>query len=139
MHPRLTFPFVEEKSVKSMQPSEENLPEQATFGYKVFPILNQELFYKVRKVPDYTKDSLYQRIMGPLIRNDQLSKMHDNEWARYLVEVIHLLWYQIFCSTLPLYAAYAPSLVDFSRRILAHLKSKLKPLRDVEYIYRRLF
>ena len=70
MHPRLTFPFVEEKSVKSMQPSEENLLEHQTFGYKVFPILNKEFFYKARKVPDYTKDSLYQRIMGPLIRND---------------------------------------------------------------------
>ena len=59
MYPRLTFPFVEEKSVKSMQPSEENLSDDAAFGYKVFPTLNQELFYKPRKVPDYTKDSLY--------------------------------------------------------------------------------
>lgn len=59
MHPRLTFPFVEEKSVKSMQPSEENLAENSTYGYKVFPIINPELLFKARKVPDYTKDTLY--------------------------------------------------------------------------------
>jgi hypothetical protein len=77
--------------------------------------------------------------MGSLIRNEELTKMHDNEWARYLLEVLYLLWFQIFCSTLPLYGSYAPSLIDFARKLLNFVRSKAKPMRDIEYIYRRLF
>ena len=77
--------------------------------------------------------------MGTLIRNEDLLKMHDNEWARYLLEVLYLLWFQIFCSTLPLYGSHAPKLIDFARKLLSYVRSKTKPMRDIEYIYRRLF
>ena len=77
--------------------------------------------------------------MGSLIRNEELIKMHDNEWARYLLEVIYLLWFQIFCSTLPLYGSHAPNLIDFARKLLNYVRGKAKPMRDIEFIYRRLF
>jgi hypothetical protein len=31
--------------------------------------------------------------MGSLIRNEELIKMHDNEWARYMLELLYLLWF----------------------------------------------
>lgn len=31
-----------------------------------------ELLYKPRQIPDYNKDSIYQQIMGQLIRNEEL-------------------------------------------------------------------
>jgi hypothetical protein len=31
--------------------------------------------------------------MGQLIRNDELAKMHDDQWARYMVEILYLLWF----------------------------------------------
>jgi hypothetical protein len=77
--------------------------------------------------------------MGSLIRPEELSKMHDDEFARYMIEVLFLLWFQVFCTTLPIYSAYAPQLIEFARRLLIHTKSKIKPMRDVEFIYRRLF
>ena len=65
--------------------------------------------------------------------------MHDDEFARYMLEVLFLLWFQVFCTTLPIYSSYAPQLIEFARRLLIHIKSKIKPMRDVEFIYRRLF
>jgi len=77
--------------------------------------------------------------MGSLIRNEELVKMHDNEWARYMLEVLYLLWFHVFCSTLPIYGAHAPNLIDFARRLLNHIRQRIKPMRDIEFIYRRLF
>lgn len=77
--------------------------------------------------------------MGSLIRNEELIKMHDNEWARYMLEVLYLLWFHVFCSTLPIYGAHAPNLIDFARRLLNHIRQRIKPMRDIEFIYRRLF
>ena len=77
--------------------------------------------------------------MGQLIKNEDLIKMHDNEWARYMTESLYLLWFQTFCSTMPIYSAHAQGLIDFARRLLTHIRSKLKPMRDIEFIYRRLF
>lgn len=65
--------------------------------------------------------------------------MHDNEYARYMLETIYLLWFQIFCTALPIYGGHAPQLIDFARRLLSQLRSKLKPMRDIEIMYRRLF
>ena len=71
--------------------------------------------------------------------NEDLMKMHDNEWARYMIEVIYLLWFQVFCTTLPIYGAHTPRLIEFARALLGHIRQKLKPMRDIELIYRWLF
>ena len=65
--------------------------------------------------------------------------MHDTEWARYLAEIVYILWYQIFTTTLPMYQSHAKDLVLFSKRLLSHVARKLHPMRDIEVIYRRLF
>lgn len=65
--------------------------------------------------------------------------MHDTEWARYLAEIIYVLWYQIFCTTLPMYNNYAKDLIYFAKKLLEYINRKLAPMREVEMIYRRLF
>jgi len=65
--------------------------------------------------------------------------MHDSEWARYLNEIIYVLWYQIFCTTLPMYSLHAKDLMYFAKKLLEHIQKKLKPIREIEIIYRRLF
>lgn len=59
MNPRLTFPFAEEKSIKSMQPNEEGLDDM-TWGYKIFPKMNPKWYMPPRVIPDFNKDSIYQ-------------------------------------------------------------------------------
>lgn len=44
MNPRLIFPFIEERAIKSMPPNEEGLQPNETWSYKVFPILDQSKF-----------------------------------------------------------------------------------------------
>jgi len=121
-----------------MQPNEEGLEGQS-WSYKIFPKMNPLWYMSPRVIPDFNKDSIYQQIMGSLISNVELTKMHDDEFARYMVEVLFLLWFQVFCTTLPIYGSYAPQLIEFARRLLNHVKNKIKPMRDVEFIYRRLF
>jgi len=65
--------------------------------------------------------------------------MHDNEWARYMMEVLYLLWFQVFCTTLPIYGSHTSKLIEFARRTLNHTRVRVKPMRDIEIIYRRLF
>jgi pentatricopeptide repeat protein len=65
--------------------------------------------------------------------------MHDSEWSRYLAEIIYILWFQIFTTSLPMYPTYSKELVGFCKQMLAHINKKLKPMRDIEVIYRRLF
>jgi hypothetical protein len=47
--------------------------------------------------------------------------MNDAEWARYLAEVIYVLWYQIFTTTLPMYQKHSKELVFFAKRLLTHI------------------
>jgi hypothetical protein len=42
MKPKLLFPFTEEKSIKTMQPNEEGLDPDQSWGYKIFPKLDKE-------------------------------------------------------------------------------------------------
>lgn len=65
--------------------------------------------------------------------------MNDTEWARYLAEMIYVLWFQTFCTALPMYNAHAKELVYFAKKLLEYINRKLPPMREVEIIYRRLF
>lgn len=65
--------------------------------------------------------------------------MNDTEWARYLAEMIYVLWFQIFCTSLPMYYNHSKDLIFFSKKLLENINRKLTPMRDVEMIYRRLF
>lgn len=71
--------------------------------------------------------------------NEELIKMNNNEWSRYMLESLYLLWFQAFCATLPIYTAHAPVMIDFARRLLLYITHRIKPMRDLEIIYRRLF
>lgn len=65
--------------------------------------------------------------------------MNDADWAKYLSEIIYVLWFQIFCTTLPMYQNSAKELVSFAKKLLDHVNNKLKPMREIELVYRRLF
>jgi hypothetical protein len=65
--------------------------------------------------------------------------MHDSEWARYLAEILYILWFQIFSTTLPMYPNHSKDLVAFCKKMLSYVNRKLHPMRDIEIIYRRLF
>lgn len=42
-----------------MQPNEEGLNCDETWGYKVWPTLDNKWFIEARTVPDYNRDSIY--------------------------------------------------------------------------------
>lgn len=94
---------------------------------------------KPRLIPDYNDDLLNLKTVGSLVKNEDLVKMNDSEWARYMLESLYLLWFQSFCATLPIYSGHSQGLIDFARKLLNHITAKLKPMRELETIYRRLF
>ena len=77
--------------------------------------------------------------MGKMIKKEELTKMHDAEWARYMMEILYLLWFQVFSSTLPIYVAHTPRMIDFAKKLLNIIRNKIKPMRDIEYVYRKMF
>jgi hypothetical protein len=130
-----------------MAPTEEGLEidpltrQQKIFKYETFPKFDVTQFYIPRKIECYNNEDRGGAGMHlkSLINNEQLSKMHDSEWARYLAEIIYILWFQIFTTTLPMYPQYSRELIGFCKSMLAHINRKLHPMRDIEIIYRRLF
>lgn len=153
--PQLVGPFREQKTVKTMAPLEDGLdlaasagqgtpsksgrPGPHIFKYQTFPKFDASLFYQPRKIENYNNEEAAGMHLKSLINNDQLSKMNESEWARYLAEIVYILWFQIFTTTLPMYPAHAKELVIFCQRLLAYIGKKLYPMRDIEVIYRRLF
>ena len=127
-----------------MAPSEDGLEmleggNQKIFKYETFPKFDLSLFYMPRPIENYNNDEAAGIHLKTLINNDQLSKMHDSEWARYLAEILYILWFQIFSTTLPMYPNHSKDLVAFCKKMLSYVNRKLHPMRDIEIIYRRLF
>lgn len=58
MKPKLLFPFIEEKSIKTMQPNEEGLDPDQSWGYKIFPMLDKEYIVHPKQIPDYNMDAI---------------------------------------------------------------------------------
>lgn len=71
--------------------------------------------------------------------NDAISKMHEADWAKFMAECIFCLWFQVFAATLPMYQSHSSEMIIFARKLLNYISNKLKPLREVEIIYRRMF
>lgn len=49
------------------------------------------LFYAARKIENYNEEQA--SLLKSLISNEQLLKMNDTEWARYITEILYVLWY----------------------------------------------
>jgi pentatricopeptide repeat protein len=133
----LVKPFKEKRIVKSLAPCENGLDTAATFKHQTFPKFDLSLFYAPRQIENYNEEA--GSLIKSLINNEQLSKMHDSEWARYLSEIVYVLWFQIFCTTLPMYSNHSKELIYFAKKLLDCINRKLSPMREVEQIYRRLF
>ncbi len=120
-------PFREQKTVKTMAPLEEGLEFEGIggqphiFKYQTFPKLDISLYYKPRPIENYNNEEAAGMHLKSLINNDILSKMNDLEWARYLSEILYILWFQIFTTTLPMYQTHSKELVFFAKRLLTHL------------------
>jgi hypothetical protein len=98
------------------------------------------LYYPPRPVENFENDEGISVLLKTLLNSDILSKMNDEDWASYLAEVVYILWFQIFSTTMPMYMNYAKDLVGFCRSLLLHVRGKkLKKMRDAEIVYRRLF
>lgn len=98
--PQLIGPFREQKTVITMTPSEEGLRELDSitqqpkiFKYSTFPKFDLTMYYAPRRIECYNNDEAAGVNLKSLINNEQLSKMHDTEWARYLAEIIYILWF----------------------------------------------
>lgn len=98
----LLKPAKTEKKV-TMQPSEEGLDPGKIFKYDTFPKFDMSLYYQPRPIENYQNDEGMSVLLKTLLNSEMLSKMNDEDWASYLAEVVYILWFQIFTTTLPMY------------------------------------
>lgn len=99
--PLLIRQFKETRVVKTIAPSDEGLEPKQTYQCQTFPEFNLSLFYKAREIQNFNEEG--NSLLKYLVTNEALAKMNEAEWAKYLQEIIYLLWYQIFCTALPMY------------------------------------
>ena len=50
MKPRLLFPFSEEKSISTLPPNDDGIPEEQIFQYKVFPKFDKNYLIQPRSI-----------------------------------------------------------------------------------------
>ena len=74
-----------------------------------------------------------------MISNEILQKMHETEFSRYLAEVVYVIWFHIFSTSVPMYKNNTREMMSFGRNLFEYIRRKLKPMRDIEVIYRKLF
>ena len=98
----LLKPAKTEKKV-TMQPSEEGLDPGKIYKYDTFPKFDMSLYYQPRPIENYQNDEGMSVLLKTLLNSEMLSKMNDEDWASYLAEVVYILWFQIFTTTLPMY------------------------------------
>lgn len=126
--------------MKPLAPFEGGLDGSKLFIYETFPKFDMSLYYKPRPVDNYQNDEGVSVLLKTLLNTETLIKMNDEDWASYLAEVIYILWFQIFTTTLPMYMSHSKELVSFCRGLLLYVRGKkLKKMRDAEIVYRRLF
>ena len=117
-------PWKAERQVRTFQPSEEGLDEGVIFKYETFPKFDISLYYKPRPIENYQKDEGMSILLKTLLNSETLVKMNDEDWASYLAEVVYILWFQIFTTTLPMYMAHAKELIAFCKSLLKYVRGK---------------
>lgn len=123
-----------------MTVNEEGLEKNKSYLYSAFPSrLDRNYLVAPRETRSYTLDESSRGVHQLMATNEVIMKMHEADWAKYMVEVIYCLWFQAFAATLPMYQAHSSEMISFARKLLLYISSKLKPLREVEIVYRRMF
>ena len=99
----LIEPFEPTRIIKAEQPSEEGLSSNDVFKYATFPDkLEQELYYKARKLNYYKEDS-QRSVHRQVVGKQRISTMNEVEWAKFMAESIYCMWFHIFGATLTQY------------------------------------
>jgi hypothetical protein len=123
-----------------MQVNEEGLEHGKTYLYETFPSkLDRLLCAPPRKPHSYASEDQMRAVHQLMMSNEAIQKMHEADWAKYMAECIYCLWFQVFAATLPMYESHSFEMISFARKLLAFINNKLKPLREVEVVYRRMF
>lgn len=65
----------------------------------------------------YTEDKK-RSVHRQIVTNEQIQKMNELEWSKYMAEVIYCMWFHTFAATLPMYQPHAPELIFFARKLL---------------------
>lgn len=71
--------------------------------------------------------------------NEDIFRMHDENWAKYMAEVVYCMWFHVFGATLPVYKNHSSELISFARELLRFVSKKYGPMQEIEIVYRRLF
>jgi len=82
------------------------------------------LYHQPRPIEYYQTDEGISILLKTLLNGETLAKMNDEDWASYLAEVVYILWFQIFTTTLPMYMSHSKELVSFCRGLLRYVRGK---------------
>ena len=134
--PRVIKPPNPGKIVKAMTPLDLDI-EGELWSYDYFPILNPVYYNKPRPIQNFIKDA--NNAIKWKIDNKEITKMNDSKWARFLLESVYVLWFYVMSVSLPKYDAEASKIFKFSQSVLTFVKLRLKSLKEIEFVYKKLF
>jgi len=100
-------------------------------------VLNPGLFNAPRPTQNYIKEA--NNGIKWKVDNKAIAKMNDSKWAKFLFESIYVLWFFVMAVTLPKYESRAPEIIRYSKTVLEFMKKKLKIVKEIEFVYKKLF
>lgn len=134
--PRVIKPPNPGKIVKAMAPFDMDI-EGETWSYEYFPVLNPALYINPRAIQNFIKDA--NNAIKWKVDNKEITKMNDAKWSKYLLESVYVLWFYVMSITLPKYEGESHKIMKFAKTVLAFLKIKFKSIKEVEFVYKKLF
>mmetsp|Transcript_3264 Transcript_3264/g.2986 ORF Transcript_3264/g.2986 Transcript_3264/m.2986 type:complete len:364 (+) Transcript_3264:347-1438(+) len=124
------------KTVQAMTPLDFDIQGE-TWSYDYFPILNPALYNKPRPIQNFRKDAT--NAIKWKVDNEAIGKMNDSKWAKYLFEYTYVLWIYVMSISLPKYQSQAEEIMKYSKTVIEFVKKKMKGLKEIEFIYKKLF
>lgn len=133
---RVLAPPVAGKTVKAMTPLDLDIKGEV-WTYTYFPVLNPGLYNKPRPIQNFIKE--LNNAVKWKIDNKTIGKMTTSKWAKYLFETIFNLWFYVMSTTLQKYNKDAEKIFRYSKTIIEFLKKKLGGIKEIEFVYKKLF
>lgn len=124
------------KTVQAMTPLDIDIAGEV-WSYDYFPILDQRLYNRPRPIQNFRKDA--NNAVKWKVDNEAIKKMNDSKWAKYLFEYTYVLWIYVLSISLPKYKKDAAQIYQHSKTVIEFVKKKMKGLKEIEFIYKKLF
>jgi len=132
--PFFVKPFYPKEVLPVWQFNEANIEPCSTFSYQKFPSFDSNYIAEPRPIKQLTAHKVFQCSL--YFKDENLVRMTQSEWAKYLLVNIYKVWFQLFALSIPMHKEKGSSMLELALSVMEDMKKKAE--RPDQEIYRKL-